>query len=319
MHRRNFITHARWRTTASATLALAFAFALSTAAAGALAQTTAKPEGLTLSQAFEAAWARQPELAALAARRDAARAQQQAAQSWTPEPVAVEVTGKTDRLNRNLGTREYEAGLTHGGGHPQLELLEAFNRESSLRKAALIEGPNEQTGMLTARVLDFQSTATERAVADLWIVKFLHARLQMSDLEGTQLLARTLRQAHTKTRGDVDAQDQINAAITGLRVAAGQRWSIDSVAATYLSGDAERAFLANVRPEERAAVFGLDHDRFDQLIQYTRFTLANGVIVSAPFVEIGNEEGGVTITEIDGKRILQAEGEIQEEQVRTRG
>jgi outer membrane protein, heavy metal efflux system len=81
MHRRNFITHARWRTTASATLALAFAFALSTAAAGALAQTTAKPEGLTLSQAFEAAWARQPELAALAARRDAARAQQQAAQS----------------------------------------------------------------------------------------------------------------------------------------------------------------------------------------------------------------------------------------------
>ncbi|WP_326537309.1 TolC family protein, partial [Pseudorhodoferax sp.] len=66
---------------------------------------------MTLSQAFEAAWARQPELAALAARRDAARAQQQAAQSWTPEPVAVEVTGKTDRLNRNLGTREYEAGL----------------------------------------------------------------------------------------------------------------------------------------------------------------------------------------------------------------
>jgi len=209
--------------------------------------------------------------------------------------------------------------LTVRGGHPQLELLEAFNRESSLRKAALVEGPNEQTGMLTARVLDFQSTATERAVADLWIVKFLHARLQMSDLEGTQLLARTLRQAHTKTRGDVDAQDQINAAITGLRVASGQRWSIDSVAATYLSGDAERAFLANVRPEERAAVFGLDHDRFDQLIQYTRFTLANGVIVSAPFVEIGNEEGGVTITEIDGKRILQAEGEIQEEQVRTRG
>ena len=102
MHRRNFITHARWRTTASATLALAVAFTLSGAAAGALAQTTAKPEGLTLSQAFEAAWARQPELAALAARRDAARAQQQAAQSWTPEPVAVEVTGKTDRLNRKL-------------------------------------------------------------------------------------------------------------------------------------------------------------------------------------------------------------------------
>ncbi|WP_313539950.1 hypothetical protein [Leifsonia aquatica] len=208
--------------------------------------------------------------------------------------------------------------LTVRGGHPQLDMLEAFNRESNLRKAALIEGPNERTGMLTARVLDFQSTAAERAVADLWIVKFLHARLQMSDMEGTQLLARTLRQAHTKTRGDIDAQDQINAAITGLRIASGQRWSIDTVAATYLTGEAERAFLANVRPEERAAMFGIEHDRFDQLIQYKRFTLANGVIVSAPFVEIGSE-GGVTITEIGGKRVLQAEGEIEEEQVRTRG
>lgn len=107
MHQRNFTTHARWRTTASATLAIA----LSAVAAGAFAQTTAKPEGLTLSQAFGAAWARQPELAALAARRDAARAQQQAAQSWTPEPVAVELAGNTDRLNSNLGARGYEAGL----------------------------------------------------------------------------------------------------------------------------------------------------------------------------------------------------------------
>jgi len=92
-------------------MALAVAFALSAVAAGAWAQSTAKPEGLTLRQAFEAAWSRHPELAALAARRDAASAQQQAAQSWTPEPVVMELTGKTARLNRNLGTREYGAGL----------------------------------------------------------------------------------------------------------------------------------------------------------------------------------------------------------------
>lgn len=107
MHRGNFIANARWRNTAGAILTLA----LSAISTGALAQTPAKPERLTLSQAFEAAWARQPEVAALTARRDATRAQQQAAASWTPEPVAVELTGKTDRLNRNLGTREYEAAL----------------------------------------------------------------------------------------------------------------------------------------------------------------------------------------------------------------
>lgn len=66
---------------------------------------------MNLRQAFEAAWARQPEAMALQARRDAARAQRQAAQSWTPEPAALEVSNKTDRLNRNGGARELEVGV----------------------------------------------------------------------------------------------------------------------------------------------------------------------------------------------------------------
>jgi cobalt-zinc-cadmium efflux system outer membrane protein len=66
---------------------------------------------MNLRQAFEAAWARQPEAMALQPRRDAARAQRQAAQSWTPEPAALEVSNKTDRLNRNGGARELEVGV----------------------------------------------------------------------------------------------------------------------------------------------------------------------------------------------------------------
>jgi len=66
---------------------------------------------MTLSQAFDAAWARQPEARALQARREAAHAQQQAARSWTPEPAALEVSNKTDRLNRNAGARELEVGV----------------------------------------------------------------------------------------------------------------------------------------------------------------------------------------------------------------
>lgn len=76
---------------------------------------TAEPEApasaMSLKQAFDAAWARQPEAMALQARRDAVRAQRQAAQSWTPEPAALEVSNKTDRLNRNAGTREVEVGV----------------------------------------------------------------------------------------------------------------------------------------------------------------------------------------------------------------
>ncbi len=72
---------------------------------------TGSSAALNLRQAFEAAWARQPEALALQARRDAARAQQLAAQSWTPEPAALELSNKTDRLNRNQGARELEVGV----------------------------------------------------------------------------------------------------------------------------------------------------------------------------------------------------------------
>ena len=84
------------------------------------AATTAPPATVTaphaasapgLRQAFEAAWARQPEALALQARRDAARAQQTAAQAWTPEPAALELSSKTDRLGSDSGAREVEVGI----------------------------------------------------------------------------------------------------------------------------------------------------------------------------------------------------------------
>ena len=114
MHRRRFPAAGRWPHAARATLTLSLAAALTGGLIQAHAQTAVPPaaqDPLTLRAAFEAAWARQPEALALATRRDAARAQAQAAQSWTPEPVAVGLSTKTDRLNRNLGTREYEVGV----------------------------------------------------------------------------------------------------------------------------------------------------------------------------------------------------------------
>jgi cobalt-zinc-cadmium efflux system outer membrane protein len=65
----------------------------------------------TLKQAFEAAWARQPEARAVGARRDAVGARRQTADSWLAEPPSLDVSYKTDQLNRDQGSREYEAGL----------------------------------------------------------------------------------------------------------------------------------------------------------------------------------------------------------------
>lgn len=66
---------------------------------------------LTLKQAFESAWARQPEAQSLAARRDAAAARRESADTWLAEPPALELSGKTDQLNQNHGSREYVAGV----------------------------------------------------------------------------------------------------------------------------------------------------------------------------------------------------------------
>ena len=74
------------------------------------AAESGKPKS-TLKQAFEAAWARQPEARSLAERRDAASARREAADSWLAAPPALEVSNKTDQITRNQGSREYVAGL----------------------------------------------------------------------------------------------------------------------------------------------------------------------------------------------------------------
>ena len=63
----------------------------------------------SIKQGFEAAWARQPEYRGAVLRRDAATASEAAAQRWTPEPPALELTAKGDRLTSKTGAREYEA------------------------------------------------------------------------------------------------------------------------------------------------------------------------------------------------------------------
>ncbi len=77
------------------------------------AQAGSRADGTaTLKQAFEAAWARQPESLSLELRRDAAEGRRRQAEAWTVEPPALELSDKTDQVLRNEGSREYYAGVT---------------------------------------------------------------------------------------------------------------------------------------------------------------------------------------------------------------
>lgn len=81
------------------------------AGSGVWAQALAPGPDLTLPQAFLAAWQRQPEAQSQLARQEAVSAQREVANSWTPEPASLELSHKSDRLNRRLGSREETAAL----------------------------------------------------------------------------------------------------------------------------------------------------------------------------------------------------------------
>ena len=74
------------------------------AASGARAQS--------LHEAFEKAWERQPASQAQGYRVAELAARARAAQSWVPAPPSVSVRERSDRFNRNAGTRELEGELS---------------------------------------------------------------------------------------------------------------------------------------------------------------------------------------------------------------
>lgn len=104
-------------------------------------QLQAQAQVSTLKQAYEAAWARQPEALSLLVRRDAAAARREISDSWIAEPAALELSTKTDQLNKNLGRREYVTGIAlplwlPGESSLAGKLAEAESRADSSRVLA---------------------------------------------------------------------------------------------------------------------------------------------------------------------------------------
>ena len=103
-------TKQRQHTSIAALAVMALGWAL----LGSAAQAQTSNPGtapLTLQALFEQAWQRQPEAQSAALRREAAQATRSAAAAWTAEPVALELSTKTDRPGSNQGSREAEVGL----------------------------------------------------------------------------------------------------------------------------------------------------------------------------------------------------------------
>jgi hypothetical protein len=196
-------------------------------------------------------------------------------------------------------------------------LDDIFSRSSKLRKAALFTGRNARAHFLGGRVLDYQANATDRFVADYWIARFLDAQLQMSSNEGTRFFATALRAANDRLIDQPTAQEQLHAAITAVRRSPRHRWSLEDFCHEYLDEPAVTAVTeAAPNADSVTALFDLDREQFDELIQFRVFRLNTGTTVSAPFAEVGDS---VTIDDDGERRFLTATGEIVNERIRARG
>lgn len=161
------------------------------------AQSTTPP-GLTLKQAYEAAWARQPEAASLATRRDAAEAHRRAAAAWAPEAAALELETKTDRLHANDGGREYTLALA-----VPLWLPGERGRSVALAEAGLaaLDHKLQADRLRVAAALREAWWAAQRAMQE-----HLHATQRVGDVR--QLAADVARRVQA---GELARSDQFQA------------------------------------------------------------------------------------------------------------
>ena len=150
---------------------------------------------LSLRQAFDAAWARQPEAMGLQARRDAARAQQRAAKAWTPESAALELSNKTDRLGSNQGAREFEVGVA-------VPLWLPGERSSS---AALADAEGAATES-RATAAQLRVAATVREAWWQWQRARIEVETARDQLANTRLIAADV--ARRTKAGDLARADQ---------------------------------------------------------------------------------------------------------------
>lgn len=97
MSRLSCFVAARWRLPGAVVL---------TALAG-----TVNAAPLGLAEAFERAWARQPEAQALSQRREAVALGRAAASAWTPEPPSAEASLRSDRFHRRQGAQEIDLAV----------------------------------------------------------------------------------------------------------------------------------------------------------------------------------------------------------------
>ncbi|QDT60593.1 hypothetical protein SV7mr_31170 [Stieleria bergensis] len=159
---------------------------------------------------------------------------------------------------------------------------DVFNISSTLRKAAIFTGKNEENSLWEGRMVDLQSGRT-----DLWVERFLACRLSVSGVHGTTILSEHLSQAYRQTKSDSVREELFNA-IIGVRTAPVRRTSFLKFANDYLGDGAKAEFLSIVPSEQQSMSFDFDRETFEAKIGIRVVKTPDQVMVAAPLQTIGN-------------------------------
>ena len=128
-------------------------------------------------------------------RQEAALAQQQAATRWTAEPVALELSTKTDRLNQNLGRDEVVAGIS----------IPLWLPGERARTAAVADAQARATGS-RMRAAQLRTAAQVREAYWAWQRAYMDHALANELLSHAQQLAQDV--AKRVRAGDLARADQ---------------------------------------------------------------------------------------------------------------
>lgn len=233
-------TKQRQHTSIAALAVMALGWAL----LGSAAQAQTSNPGtapLTLQALFEQAWQRQPEAQSAALRREAAQATRSAAAAWTAEPMALELSTKTDRPGSNQGSREAEVGLA----------LPLWLPGESARKAALADAETQALDS-RQRAAQLQLAATvreawwaaQRAQAD-WALaqdRLLNAQRLAADVARRVRAGDLSRADQAQADGAVAQADAAMAEAQGARDAAQAAlaaWGVQAAPTLALADGAE--------------------------------------------------------------------------------
>jgi hypothetical protein len=208
--------------------------------------------------------------------------------------------------DESLQARVSQEGMT-------IELIEdAFTGSADYFKAALFEGTSAADAFWRGGVEDRQSSGLREA-SDMWVVHFLQTRSALTDIHGSRVLAKVLKETGKKMSSLEDKQNVVAAARV-IKGQLGRTMSLREISEWYLSEEPRRTFLSISGVSEIADTrFSLQEGILKRYLKTKTVEIDGAYTVSGPLEEFDDRvnidrsdpSGTVTVT-LEGEETSQS-------------